>query len=377
VRRVLLVHQPIDGGVARHIGDLAAGLAERSFEVILCSPAPPCDALPGGVRHLELQLQRAVSPGQDLLAIRRLGEIVRAVKPDLIHAHSSKAGAVARAWRLLHPRTPVLYTPHGYSFAGHFTSNAERRAYREAERIMAPLTSRVLSVCGAEARLARSIGPANRVRVVHNGIDPIADGPVDMRMRELAQRGPVACAVTLLRPGKGLETLIDAMPATLAACPDAQVAIVGDGPDMQALARRASDRGVGQAIHFLGAIADPVSVMREADLLVHPSWAEAFPYVILEAMSVGLPIVASDVGGISEAVSDGNSGLLVPRADSSRLAAALSELLGDPALRRKMSQNGRRIQQTSFTRGAMVDGVVAVYDEVLAHASSFRAPQAT
>lgn len=366
MRRVLLVHQPVDGGVARHVCDLAGGLEERDFEVVLCGPAPPSGGLPAKVRHAELQLQRAVSPRKDLLAVRRLAQIERVVKPDLIHAHSSKAGAVARAWRALHSRTPVLYTPHGYSFAGHFSSNFERRGYREAERAMSPLSSRVIAVCDAEALIARSIGRADRVRVVHNGIDPIADGPVDKRVLELAQRGPIMCAVTLLRPGKGLETLIDAMPATLEGCRRAQVVIVGDGPDMSALARKAADRGVSEAVHFLGPTTDPVSVMRAADLLVHPSWAEAFPYVILEAMSVGLPIVASDVGGIAEAVGHGESGLLVPRASSAQLAAALSALLGDPALRRTMGEAGRRVQQKSFTRDQMVDGVVDVYDELLA-----------
>lgn len=318
-----------------------------------------------GVRQVRLPLERAISPRIDLFAVERLAKIERMIKPDLIHAHSSKAGAVARIARLLRLRTPVLYTPHGYSFAGHFSRRTERFAYRETERILSPLASRVVCVCDAEARIARSVGPSKRVRVVHNGIEPIGSGPVDSRIQELSRRGPVACAVTLLRPGKGLETLIDAMPAVLGTCPDAQLAIVGDGPDLAALTARASYRKVEQAVHFLGTMSDPLRVMRGADVFVHPSWAEAFPYVILEAMSAGLAIVASDVGGVGEAIRDGDTGLLVPRADARRLAAALGQALSNSTLRTKLGVAARARQRQSFTQQTMIDRLISVYRELI------------
>lgn len=283
----------------------------------------------------------------------------------MIHAHSSKAGAVARLARFSHPRTPVVYTPHGYAFAGHFARPAERLAYRGVERTLAPLASRTVCVCEAEARLARSIGPSKKVRIVHNGIGPAQDGHVEERVAELSRLGSVIGALTLLRPGKGLETLIDAFPRVLVRHPTAQLAIVGDGPDLQELRAQTELRGVADAVHFLGPSADPLAALRGMEVFVHPSWAEAFPYVILEAMSLGRPIIASDVGGVGEAVVDGESGLLVTPRDDAALARAIMEMLDDPGRRARIGATALARVGRQFTTSAMIDRLASVYDELV------------
>jgi len=181
---------------------------------------------------------------------------------------------------------------------------------------------------------------------------------------ELSQDGPVVVALTLLRPGKGLETLIDAVPRLVERQPRAQVAIVGDGPELGALRARAQARGVADAVRFLGPSADPLSVLRGADVFVHPSWAEAFPYVILEAMSLGRPIVASDVGGVGEALVDRESGLLVAPRDHAALADALAALLERPDWGARMGRDAALRVSRVFTRAAMLDGLTSVYEEV-------------
>ncbi len=362
--RILLAHEPSDGGVGRHVADLASGLAERGHEVILCGPELP-PSLPSDHPHRRLELQRAVSPSADLTALVRFTAIVRSVSPDLIHAHSSKAGAIARLGRLAHPRTPVLYTPHGYAFAGHFSRELSRRAYREIERALAPFAARVVCVCEAEGRLARSVGRAARVRVIYNGIEPTGDGPTDPRVAELARQGPLLSAMTQLRPGKGLETLLDALPAILAVHPLLQVAVGGDGPELGALRARARARGVHAAVHFLGRCPEPLEVLRGSQIFVHPSLAESFPYAILEAMAVGLPVVASDVGGIGEAISDGEQGLLTAPGDRAALTRALIELLADGGRRSAMGAAAKARLEQRFTRAGMLDRTAALYAEVL------------
>src|SRR2546423_12573968 len=328
--RVLLCHQPIDGGVGRHICDLAGGLAEAGEEVTLCSPAPPA-GVAGEVAHVPLDLRGAAAPRADLTALPRLAAILRELRPQVVHAHSSKAGAVTRLARFADPRVPVLYSPHGYAFAGHFTRSGRRAPHPSIERALAPLATRVVCVCEAEARLARTVGADGRVAVIYNGIAPAPEGPADPRLVELARRGPVVGALTLLRPGKGLETLIAAAPSLLARHRDAQLAIVGDGPDLDALSNQARALGVAGSVTFLGPSRDPLGALRGMDVFVHPSWAESFPYVILEAMSLARPIVASDVGGIGEALVAGRIGLLTPPRDERALGEALAGLLDDPA----------------------------------------------
>jgi glycosyltransferase involved in cell wall biosynthesis len=310
-------------------------------------------------------MSRAIAPRADIAACTAMARAVRELRPDIVHAHSSKAGAVARLARMPHPGVPVVYTPHGYAFAGYCSRSAQRPAFRAIERALAPLASRVVCVCEDEARLARSIGPSGRVRVVHNGIEPARDGPIDPRIAELAGRGPVIGALTLLRPGKGLQTLIDAVPRVLARHPEAQVAIVGEGPDLDALRARASAAGAAHAVHFLGSSTDPLGVLRGVDVFVHPSWAEAFPYVVLEAMSLGRAIVASDVGGVGEAVVDGESGLLVPARDDTALARALIDMLDDPGRGGRMGELALRRARERFTRAEMIGRLTRVYDEVV------------
>jgi glycosyltransferase involved in cell wall biosynthesis len=360
------LYQPTGGGVGRHLSDLAECLSARGHEVLLVGPSPP-DAmarLPTGVSHVPLELGRAVSPAADLAALGRLSSITRRLRPDVIHAHSSKAGAVGRLARLGRPGTPVVYTPHGYAFAGWFSSERERLAYREIERALAPLSSRVVCVCEAEARLGRSVGFSKRVRVVHNGISVVDSGPTDPRMLELGRKGPVVCVLTQLRPGKGIETLIDATPALLARHAELQIAVWGEGPELETLLARACQAGVAESVHFLGRSAEPLAALRGADVFVHPSLAEAFPYAILEAMAVGAPTVASDVGGVGEALQDGESGLLVAPASVPALTEAVIAILDDPRRGEAMGGAARRRVQRLFTREAMIDRLVDVYHEI-------------
>jgi glycosyltransferase involved in cell wall biosynthesis len=368
VTRVLLVHQPIDGGVARHVEDLFVGLREAGHEAVLCGPQPPValrDRLQPG-DYQPLAMQRAISPRPDGATIAELARIIRRVRPDVVHAHSSKAGAVARVTRLLRPRTPVLYTPHGYAMAGFFR-RVERTVYREAERGLGLLTSRVLAVCEAEARLARTVTAARRVRVVHNGVDvpAVAVGEPDERVAALSSRGPVVCTICQLRPGKGVETLLDAWPTVVANEPGAQLAIAGDGALRGELEQRVEALGVADSVHFLGEHADPVAVVRAADVFVLASWFEAFPYVILEAMALGLPIVASDVGGVAEAIEHGRSGLLVPARQTAALSAALTELIADAELRGRLGAAALQTVERRFSTESMVRGAIGVYAEAL------------
>jgi glycosyltransferase involved in cell wall biosynthesis len=370
VTRVLLAHQPIEGGVARHVADLARGLCARGVEVVLCAPRRLVADADARLSYRELPMGRALSAGADAAAAAAFARLVRETRPDLVHAHSSKAGALARLARVLNPRVPVLYSPHGYAFAGHFERAVERRAYRVAEQALAPLATRVVCVCEAEARLARATGIRRRVRVVHNGLDAAAvaraaDSEPDARMLELRRRGPVICALTLLRPGKGIETLLDSMPRVLCAHPDAQLAIVGGGSELNELRAHAAAAGIGESVHFLGPTARPGSVLATSDLFVHAAWFESFPYVILEAMALALPLVATDVGGVSEAFVDGESGLLVPARDSAALSDRICALLADERWRRTLGAAAHERVRERFTLRQMLDGLSHVYEDAL------------
>jgi glycosyltransferase involved in cell wall biosynthesis len=360
VARILMVSQPTDGGVFQHVAQLCEGLAERGHQPIV---ACPLQQRPPGLAAevIRLDLVRAVHPRADLHAVAAAVRLVRRLRPALVHAHSSKAGAVARLARPALPRTPLVYTPHGYAFAGYFERESERTRYRAVERALAPLASLVLCVCEAERRLAAGIGSARRAHVVHNGIAVPPPGLPHPGLIALRERGPVIGLVTLLRPGKGIETLVDALPEVLDAHPDASVAIAGRGPDREQLMARAHERGVGAAVHLIGETAGPLPLLTGTDVFVSASWAESFPYNVLEAMAVGLPVVGTDVGGTAEAVAHGQTGLIVPPRDPQALAAAIRVLLDDPVRGRTLGQAGRRRVEERFSVRRMLDGTVDLY----------------
>ncbi len=219
----------------------------------------------------------------------------------------------------------------------------------------------MLCVCEAEARLARSVGAGRRVRVVHNGVEPLTGGVAHPAVEELRRAGPVIGVLTLLRPGKGVETLIDALPAVVARHPDVRVAIAGDGPDRAFLERRIVEQGLSEVVYLLGRVEGPGPLLRGCDVFCSPSWAESLPLSLLEAMTEGLPIVATAVGGCAEAVEDGRSGLLVEPRNASALAVALTRVLEDRGFAGSMGSAAREIALERFTFDRMVEGTLSVY----------------
>ncbi|MFP5365181.1 MAG: glycosyltransferase [Thermoleophilia bacterium] len=358
-----MISQPADGGAFEHVVRLTDGLRRNGHRVTVCGPLAGLeDRLGGDVE--ELDLARAISPGRDLRAMFELARIVRRLRPDVIHAHSSKAGAVARAVRAAAPRIPVVYTPHGFAFAGFVTREADRRIYRFLERGLARLATRTLCVCDAESRLAASIGSVRRVRVVHNGIDQLPDGELARGLAEMRREGPVIGVLSLLRPGKGLETLIDAMQLVAARHPDAAVAVAGEGCERPALEARIAAAGLQQRVRLIGLTQGPAPLLRGCDVYCNPSWAESFPLSLLEAMQLDIPIVSTDVGGCREAIVDGVTGLLVPPRDPRALADALIRVLTDAELARRLGTTAGVVARTRFTTERMVQETLTVYREV-------------
>lgn len=356
-----MLTQPTDGGVFQHVARLCAGLAGRGHEPFL---AGPFDGAPEGVSAevVRLPMDRAVTAVADARAVGAAAHLVRRVRPDLVHAHSSKAGAVARMARPAFARVPLVYTPHGYAFAGYFERASERRAYRAAERLLAPLATVTLCVCEAERFLAESVG-ARRTRVVHNGVPDAEEAPPSAPVAALREDGPVVGALTLLRPGKGIETLVDAVPRLLEAVPTARVAVAGEGPERAALEMRVRAQRLEQAVHLIGPTDGAMPLLAGSDVFVSASWAESFPLNVLEAMAAGVPIVATDVGGTGEAIEHGISGLLVPARDPGALADALAELLTDRARAAALGAEARERQRSRFGVDQMIDGTLQAYAE--------------
>jgi glycosyltransferase involved in cell wall biosynthesis len=177
---------------------------------------------------------------------------------------------------------------------------------------------------------------------------------------------PVIGIVGRIEPGKGIEPLLEAMPAVLARCPDAALLVIGDGPTRQESERLAAQLGVAAAVRFTGHRSDVPELLAAMDVLAAPSTAEqGLGYSVLEAMCSGVPVVASRCGGPAECVVHGESGLLVPMADVPALVEALIRVLTDARLRQRLGQGARR-RSALFSVAQHVDGLQTMYCAIMA-----------
>jgi glycosyltransferase involved in cell wall biosynthesis len=246
----------------------------------------------------------------------------------------------------------VVYTPHGFPFVGEMRE-ARRVFSHVVERLLAPPTAAIIGVCAFERDLARANQLHPRMlAVVHNGSPPCSTPATG--------EGLTVGTVSALRRGKGVDVLLDAVPEILAAVPEAEIVIAGDGPQREELRAHPSAGRVRWEPYRPPA----ANHLRELDVYVLASSWEAFPIGPLEALACGVPQVVTAVGGTREAVVP-ETGLLIPPRDPGALAAAVIELLRDPARRARMAQVSRERHAAEFTVDRMVAGTAAVYDAVL------------
>jgi glycosyltransferase involved in cell wall biosynthesis len=167
--------------------------------------------------------------------------------------------------------------------------------------------------------------------------------------------------VSVLREAKGIEVLLEAARTV----PNAYFLIIGDGPKAEEWRQAAESNGVASRIRWAGYRTDVDALLAGCDLLAHPTLSDAFPTVLLEAMAAGLPIVASNVGGIPEIVEPQVTGLLVPAGDANALAAAVDAMLSDRARAREMGRRARELALERFSTAAWMERLSAVYADVL------------
>jgi len=365
-RSVALVCEPPHGGVAEHVTQLALGLPGRGYDpVVLCPPGFRTAGVlrEAGCRVAEVDLRRDYAhPHRDLAAVRAVGRAVRRERVALVHAHAAKAGVVGRLAARLTGR-PALYTPHCFPFVGE-VSEARRRFSLTVERALAPGTAAIVCVCEDEREVARAHGiRAPELAVVHNGCPP-CDPAAEPDPALVALGRPLVGTVTVLRKQKGVEVLLEAAPAVLEAVPEARIAIVGDGPERDALGARAAALGLDERVAFVPFGGATAPHLRALDVYVLSSAWEAFPIGVLEAQACGVPQVATDVGGTREAVVP-ETGVLVPPRDPGALALALVRLLRDPAARAAMGAASRERHAARFGLAPMLDATAALYERVL------------
>ena len=386
MRRVIAYvdHATQVGGAEKSLVELIAHLDHERWEpVIVHAPgaqwlryAQACGArLHPGIPPSDLYEARRdeLASGVMANARRALGALgpvtglwreIAGLGPALVHTNSTKmhlmAGAAARLQGV-----PVVWHMRDL-----LPEPGARAWLRRAARMVRP---EVIAISDAVA--TQFEGLHCTVHLVRNGIplERFEPGPAPANLRAelgVPAGAPVACVVGRLTPWKGHQVLLRAWPGVRQRVPDAQLIVVGEvafwdesyGAELRA---RAEELGVADAVHWVGFREDVADVLRLSDLLVLPSIEEPFGRVVIEAMSVGLPVVATASGGVPEIVVEGETGLLVPPGEPGPLAEAIAALLSEPARARALGAAGHRRAREHFDVRRVARQVQAIYDAML------------
>jgi glycosyltransferase involved in cell wall biosynthesis len=334
-------------------------------------------AASGVAQHPVTSLVRELAPPADVRALGALVSLFRRLRPQLIHARSAKARFLAPlAARLA--RVPVtLQTVHGWSFNN--AVDRRRPMFIRLERLARKLCDATVLVSQRDLAEGVALGVLSpdgvadgKTVVIRSGVELGALAPLDPAARRTLRAAegvldahPVVSLVQRLSPPKTPLVFVHALPRILAERPDVAVWIVGDGPLRAATEAAVAATGLGSRIRFLGLRKDAPDLLAASDVTVHSSLREGLPRVVLEALAVGTPLVATNVGGVSDAVVDSVSGLLVPPEDPVALAGAVLATLADPAAAARRVAAGRAAVRP-FSARQMLDDQHALYRRLLA-----------
>ncbi len=357
------------GGGERYLELLFEKLDRTQFAPHLICPEPgpfvgkmAANGIPTDVVHL--------APLFNPFALMRLMWVLKRNNVMILQTHGARANVYGRLAAWLAGVPCVVSTVHN-SIRDYDVSLMKRWIYGSLLRLTLPLADRIICVSDALTRDVLTDCPvaAPLTSTIWNGVDShwfTASGNRDKVRKEwCVDEGPVLLTVARLTKEKGHQFLIEALPGLLAEWPSLVCLFVGDGGSREVLRDLAREKGIEQACRFVGARNDVVDWYAAADVVVLPSLSEGFPFVILEALAMSRPVVATAVNGVPEIIEDGKSGLLVPPRNPQALEAAIRTMLRDPYLAARLGKAGQQEVAARFTAGKMVQDTVRVIEEAM------------
>jgi glycosyltransferase involved in cell wall biosynthesis len=368
-RKILLV---IDGafigGGQKHVLALAEGLINRGVAIAVACEASGylVDQLrQRGIPHHVVRLSTRPS----LRALADTLEAIRASGAELVHTHGGTAGLYGRLAARWVGAVRTVHTYHGIHYL-YDRRRGKRVVRRGIDRFLLRWTDEIICVAQSDKELALSEGLAltDKLSVVHNGIDL-----APFEMASASERRPggrngefVVGTVGRLHEQKGHIYLLEAAALVRQTHPQVRFRIIGDGPLRLALEARTRELGLEAAVEFLGARDDVAEQMRGFDAFVLPSLWEGLPYVLLEAMAAGLPIVTTDFTGAREVVGDASEAMIVPTRNAQALADAIVELMRNRAIWVERAAKGAQVVRDRFSLDTMIGQTLNVYLRAMA-----------
>lgn len=389
IRILRLIGRLNRGGPTRQAQALARYLPCERFETILAfgevAPGEEEDAAPfhGEKAFLERisSMQRGIHPWRDLQTTWRIGKLLRREKPQILHTHLAKAGALGRLAACFSvgsakPRV-LVHTFHGTNFSGHMGPWASR-ASMWLERRLAKRCQALVAVSESvkEELLAQRIAPESKIVVIPPGLELEPFLSVNSKSGALREMFRIPASAPLvgfsgrLVPVKNPMEFAEAAAAVSIAMPQAHFVVLGDGPMRLAMQRSVEALGFRDRFHFAGWRDDMPACLADLDLLVSCSHSEGMPVGLIEAMAAGCAIVANPIGGIPQLLGEGKFGTLVRAENGETLETAILRVLGDSTSRAALAAAAREEARARFGGQRLAQDLAQLYEVLLSGESA-------
>ena len=354
------------GGAQLHVLELCADQLARGNEVtfIVGNKGPLLDKVKQlkGVKVILLpSLVREISPTNDIKAIVELRKIIKSESPDIVHLHSSKAGVIGRVSSIgLRKKIKVIFTVHGWAFTDGVSSRLKKSLYRIIEKSVRHFTDLFICVSYYDEKIGKRdkvLDSTSNVKVIHNG----STTPSEQSINYSVHMPLRLVMIARFSPQKDQETLINAV--TKLPKDSYKLTFVGDGETLQTNKELVSKYGLNHNIKFAGFKDDISDELINNDVYILSTHYEGLPISIIEAISYGLPILATNVGGNSEMLENNINGFLFTSKDE--LAEKLNYLINNPETVKKMGQESYRIFSDEYSLSQCLTKINNSYLELL------------
>ncbi|WP_382397559.1 glycosyltransferase family 4 protein [Lentibacillus salinarum] len=347
------------GGAQIHVRDLSIGLANDGCEVIVIAlgKGPITEELTDhGISFVPLNhLVHGINPFHDLRAVFEIRRLLKTIKPNLLAIHSSKAGIIGRiAGKTL--GIPTVFTAHGWAFT-EGVPERKRKLYLTIEKIVGKFSRAIITVSKYDYNLAlkHNVIPGSKMKVIHNGIPDVPH----IKRSKPEKHPPKLMMVARFAFPKDHLLLLKALERLQAL--EWELDFVGDGPMRKEVETYSSHYTFSDRIRFLGDRGDVADLAVQSQVCILTTKLEGLPLSIIEGMRSGIPVIATDVGGVSEMVEDNVNGYLVPKDDIDILADRLKMLILNPNLREQMGRRSRQKYEAGFSFEGMLEDTFSYY----------------
>ncbi|PJN89261.1 glycosyltransferase family 4 protein [Bacillus sp. mrc49] len=370
-KKIVYICESIGGGVRRHLLDLINNIDTTKYEVYLIYGADErLDEVfiqekqslqkKGIILYQIKDFQRNINVKKDIISILKLTQLLKSIKPDLVHCHSSKAGAIGRIASFLLGIKDVFYTPHGYFFLNENMNNTKKYTFIWIEKVLSFLSKKIIHVSFSEEKKALDYNVVKKEKsiVIYNGINAIS---FSKKLDDNPKK--VIGTIARMDAQKNPQKFIDIAEEMCYVDDNVEFWYIGSGEYFESINKKIKSQGLENRIRLLGFKPNATEFLSNFDVFLSTSLYEGMPYALIESMSVGIPVVASNVTGNSEIVINGYNGFTFELNDRKEAVDKINRLINDESLRKETSEHSVSEYKKKYSLESMIYQYEELYDK--------------